>query len=293
MRHVETFYIGCDDDGSRAEPGYAAMQRWCAHTFDYYLPLINNLSKHFLQADLFQEEGSLKGPYRLVCTVPEYMFKRPRYKDADEDTRYERFKWFFNNMLPPREGMIVSVYVNDYDPAEIDSVWTSQYLWRAKEMWSPDTCDNDLITITKIESPQATFKISDADPITHVLHNEVIKLGYTVKVIGYDTSVEETYRTLLKSRMHFGYAGGSYFMASLTRTPTIAFGAKADTMKARVPGKPGHLIPTPYNLWGMAFPNPGHNMIWRDGGTRSGVIGNQSVTDDVLSIDTILDQLLR
>lgn len=292
MKHIQTFYIGCDDDASRAEPEYSAIQRWCGHTIPFYLPIINNLSQHFLAADLAQEEGTLNGPYRLACFVPSH-YLEGKYKDTDEDTRIERFTWFLNNFLPPRKGMIVSVYGHEYTSHLIDSTWSSQYLWRSKERWSLDACDENVITLNMPEDSGAVdFKTKNIAIMINRLKREAEKRGLEVIEFDYRTSVEEIYRSLLRSRMHFGYAGGPYFMASLTGTPTLAFGIDEPTLNIRTPGE-GGTYPLDYSIWGMAFPNPGHMLRWSNGDVRNRPVDWQSLSIDVYDIYKALDDLLR
>ena len=194
-------------------------------------------------------------------------------------------------MAPPKNGMVVSVYISKGSQSRIDSTWNLQHLWKSKETWSLESCDENLLTYHTVEPGGVFWKVKDT-------YENILKAveyaqdnGIRVKQISYSTDVNEAYEAILKSRLHVGYAGGSYFLASLTRTPTLGFGIEERTFDAGWPelsdGPRGTTerpkrVPVKSSLWGQSMPNPGYMLRWVDDelGTRNRPVDHQSYTND-------------
>ena len=302
MERVITIYLGTPNDGTHAEPPYCAMQRWCGHSMPFAAPTVNNLSKHFCEADRLQEDGDLNGPYRLACIVPEKFGpkRKIKYKPSDTLTIYDTWVSYIQNiMAPPRKGMIVSIYTSADTTDYIDSVWQLQYLWRSRDVWSEDACDDNLLTYHAIEPSGVEFKRTNLESNVATLESFAKDTGYNLVAIDYATDINIAYNTIRRARMHFGYAGGTYFLASLTRTPTMAFGLphydievgwpEMSDHKSRIVGPTGQpifqtprRITLPRSLWGQAQSNPGYMIRWVDDelGTRNRPVDWQRTCND-------------
>ena len=297
LQYIETVYFNVPDDGatnrSPAEPPYCAVQRWCGHTTPFVAPTVNNLSRHFNEAERLAQDGSTSEPYRLACVLPGHLHPSVnwKYKESDTQSVYETWTSYLKLMAPPKNGMIVSVYTSPGSVSQIDSTWSLQHLWKSKETWSLESCDDNLLTYHTVEPGGVSWKVNNT-------YNNILKAveyaherGVRVKQISYSTNVNEAYEAILKSRLHVGYAGGSYFLASLTRTPTLGFGIEEKTFNAGWPElsdgprstivKPKR-VPVKSSLWGQAAPNPGYMLRWVDDelGTRNRPVDHQSYTDD-------------
>lgn len=316
MNLIETLYLGTPDDGSVAEPPYCATMHWCGHTIPFTAPTINNLSRHFIEAERLHQEKLMDEPYRLACVIPTHFAYGRKYKPKDELSIYDTWKWYVENMLPPKNGMVVSIYSSPMPDHTIDTVWSCQFLWRTKEIWSEENCSKNLLTYQVPESGGVDFKKSDR---CYEMCEELVKWGrengFRVMPISYATNINATYQLLLKTRMHFGYTGGTYFTAGLTRTPTIGFGLKRRPFDAIWPelvhaaerkreyDDNGEIIykstqdlkkPVNGSFWGQGVPNPGHMLRWVDDevGTRNRPVEFQYYTDDSADLMETLESFL-
>ena len=294
IEHIETIYLGVDNDGSRAEPPFCAVQRWCEHTMPYVAPTVNNLSQHFCQADRLATDGSISEPYRLACIVPSSMHKfNIKYKSSDALTIYDTFKSYIEIMAPPKCGMIVSIYISNGTDPLVDTSWTAQYLWRTNKIWSKQNCSDNFLTFHDFEPKGVKFKLGNCVELIDLLKEYCLKNGVRLKKLSYSTPVKESYESLLKSKMHFGYIGGTYFLASLTRTPTLGFGLENRKISCFWPDLTkfkSRKIEMDSSLWGQLNTNPGHILRWINdyNGTGNRPVNWQSFTSDP---DTVVKQL--
>jgi len=166
-------------------------------------------------------EMGVSEPYR-VCVVVDKVGKK---KTTDPETNLDRIEWFFNNSVPPRNGMIVSFYENENLTYNVWSPFSSSYNWPLKERW----CGmGDYITFQKIEDGCSEKNRRIATPLQNELINYLEQTGTEVKYVNYETPIEELYDLLIDCKFHISYAGSTYCVAPSMGVPVLAYGYNAD-----------------------------------------------------------------
>ena len=185
-----------------------------------YGPIVFNVHKAFHFANLMHSEMGVLEPYRVCVVIDEVK----RKKETDPETNFERIEWFFNNSVPPKQGMIVSFYENDGITHDVWIPFSSSYLWPLKERW----CGmGDYVTFQKIEKncsdrkKKATFLPQNA-LIKHLEEN-----GIEVKYVDYETPIQDLYDLLIDCKFHISYIGSTYFVAPAMGVPVFGYGYNA------------------------------------------------------------------
>lgn len=269
MKLIKTFYIGCPDDGIPTDPVRSNVIRYCQHTLAALAPFITKMSHPFLQAELLNEEG-ISGPFELTILVP--ISAEYKFKEEDPETILERVLWLIGKMRAPKGGIKISVYVNEYLRGKMDSGWDTHKLWEAKDIWQKDKTEN-YITVHRPETlAETTWNKRNADECFNMLFSCCRSANFRVVELTYSTPYEEMYQALLKTKMHFSYVGASYFMAALTKTPTLGIGLPENRSctiaDLSVDGAARRVISK--NIFMMITADPGHFLKY-DNGVVNGV----------------------
>lgn len=222
MRIIETLHIGCSE--GFAEPDRSHVIRFCNSTVFAHATLISQIAPAFVNAQLLWDEGISRTPYHVSVIFP-FELDKVR-KEADVETAYERIKWYFNNLMTPDCGLVVTFYQNLKSKSWITAPWHLQHLWPLKEIWTPK---KEYITIQKIEplvGGSAKRKIDVFPEYEERAVELANKLGYGVKYVDYIMPFDELLDTMKHSDHHFSYQGSSYFFAGLLGLPTTIWGSE-------------------------------------------------------------------
>lgn len=228
MLHIKTFYLNVPEEvesnGYRAAPYNSKVVRFCNHTAATYAPIVNKLSEVFLNIELGEQYNYIQNISYVSIIIP--FNSTRRYKPGDTETTMSRILWFIKNMKPPTDGAVISVYLNRENPRldHIDSHWNLNNLWVNKETWQMFSDKGNYVTV---QLPEKTGEFWNQEKFYE--NWEVIKpyldsKNIEVKFISYKTPIEEVNNLLLNTKLHIGYIGSCYFMAALTRTPTLGLG---------------------------------------------------------------------
>jgi hypothetical protein len=220
---IETIYIGCENNKSISLPTSSHIVRFCADTAHAHCTIMCLLSDVFFKAQLISDEDYAQGPYRVSIMWPEQFVNPFKRKPSNAETSYDVMKWFLNNMLPPKNGMIVSI--DRYEQKQtVATPWTVNQLWPFKKQWNKK---GKFISIHKSEPLMSKRRIGGLMEKEKTILPNITKIahefGYDVKFIHYSLTMEEIYDTLLSTTHHFSYDGGTYYTAGMTGTPTTKY----------------------------------------------------------------------
>tara|TARA_R110000744_G_scaffold188370_4_gene307702 strand:+ start:1380 stop:2303 length:924 start_codon:yes stop_codon:yes gene_type:complete len=222
VKILETIRIGCSD--GVATPDKSHVIRFCNSTIFAHGTLISQIAPAFVNAQLLCDESISKEPYHVSVIFP-FELDKVR-KETDVETAYERIKWYFNNLMVPTCGMVVTFYQNLESKSWITAPWHLQHLWPLKERWEPK---NRYVTIQRLEPLVGGSAKRNKDSIPEYEDraiNLAKSLGYEVKFIDYLMPFDELLYTMKHSDHHFSYQGSSYFFAGLLGTPTTIWGSE-------------------------------------------------------------------
>lgn len=220
---IETIYIGCEDNNEASHPSFSQTIRFCADTAHAHCTIMCLLSDVFLKAQILAEESISSEPYRVSIMWPEQFINPFKRKPSNAETSYDVLKWFLNNMLPPKHGMIVSIY--EYKQTQtIATPWSVNKIWPFKKQWNKK---GKLISIHKSEPLMSKRRIGGLMEKEKTILPNLTKianeLGYEIKFIHYSLTMDEIYDILLTTTHHFSYDGGTYYTAGMTGTPTTKY----------------------------------------------------------------------
>lgn len=210
MEHIEDIYSGCEPVG-RAEPSRSHTVRFCFGTSHAHCTLMCLLSEAFIKAQLLAESGNLE-PYHIsIIWQLELDFKR---KEENAESAYEIMKFFVNNMLPPKNGAIISIYKTK--PSFIQTSWKLTQVWPFKKRW---TGGGGFVTVHKSEALMSKTRYPGILLAEETIIPE-IEEKYDTKTIDYTMSIKTIYDLLLSTDKHYSYSGGTAYTSAMTGTPT-------------------------------------------------------------------------
>lgn len=292
MQFVKTLNIGCEDDGLPVDPHKSYVIRFCDHTGHALCPVVTHLSKAFLCADLYQQEGAINKPYEVSIIFGD---DRKR-KSSDPESGLDRVLWMIDKMKAPRGGIKISVYINENMNRVLDSTWQTHHMWRTEDVWDKSKTGN-YVTIQRVEKEsKADWHKENVDECFDLIYELCETYDVEVIELDYETPYEEMYQALLHSKMHFSYVGASYFMAALTQTPTLGIGLAEDrkmtiyTPVAAAVEKESAIFK---NVFCFTAGNPGHFLKYEDGQVVNGVNTTCRDTSSPYTVKTELQKVLK
>jgi hypothetical protein len=187
-----------------------------------YAPIVNKISEVFLNIELGVQEGFIKGVSYVSILLPSNASRK--FKPSDEDSVIERIEWFIRNFKPTTNGIVLSIYYSKSLERFLDAHWNLNNLWISKETWEGK---GNYVTVQFPEKKGDFWNSYKFYENWEVIKEYLDSKNIEIKEVSYETSLEETYRLLLNTKLHISYIGSSYFIASLARVPTIGLGKES------------------------------------------------------------------
>ena len=236
MKELETLYINCDRNHGIAVPGNSHI--WVmdfAHVYAH-ISTMAVLAPLFHSAQ-YLDNSYCKSPYRvsaLFDTQNAKIFQK--FKEGDQETIYDRLKWYIENLLPPTNGIIFTFYKTEFKNIEYKQPWALTSMWPMKEENKPL---NKYMTYHPLENAFFTDNRSDRNPrekakvdklrrfypyyqeCLRKIKNICNENGMEFYPVNYEQKYEETYRLLLGSNAHFAYGAGTTTLSMACETPTF------------------------------------------------------------------------
>jgi len=219
MKLYKTFYLGCDDNGEIAthENRVIRFHQNLAHR-----PMMSALCPHFYNAQLMAEENTADGkPYKVAIFCPKNKLDR-KQKPSNDYTMRETLYWFLENMYPPKNGMIVSIYTIEQFVKYIWPYEDYKHVWPLKPQWHWQG-DGDYITLQDIE--ELTKDVMKKEFKSHPNYEIIKEIDkhsiYPVKRIDYRMSEDKIFNLLKHSKFNMSYPGGTYYTAAMMGCPTL------------------------------------------------------------------------
>ena len=234
MRLNETLYVGCQSE-EIAEPGNSEVLVLSTNTMCAHATVASKLNDIFFRA-IAQSRHFLDVPYKVSIIFPDNNTHAKR-KDSDSESVYDRFKWYINHMLPPKNGIIFSIYLTEESVwKETEKVsWAINSVWPFRRQWKPL---NKYVTIQIVE-PE-TYRERGMHIPERVVHVNAAKLALKanqecykiiesfcnvhdleIKYIDYTMPYDEIYDLILGSNCHFSYPGATMYFAMACGTLTF------------------------------------------------------------------------
>jgi len=224
MLHFKTYYLNVPEkielSRVKATPDNSTIIRFCNHTVTTYAPIVNKLSKVFLNIELGVKKGYIKDISYITIILPQNSFRK--FKSTDEENTLKRFRWFIENLEPTTNGMVISLYISK-DPIldRMDSHWDLNNLWISKEKWKGK---GDYVTVQLPEKVGNFWNQHYFYENWSFIEKYLISKNIEIKYISYKDSIDKVYELLLNTKLHISYIGSTYFIGSLARVPTIGLG---------------------------------------------------------------------
>lgn len=224
---ARTIHIGCDY--GEAELNSSFLVTITKPENEAYSIMCWDLSKAFFHAQMMRNEIISDKPFKVsvLCDV-KWLSK---HKPTDPETGVDRLEWFIRNMLPSDTPMIFTIYVtnreNYWVPSEKWWLWPLQYQWDANNV-------GDYVTVQVPE--MHTSYIGNAQRLPK--YQQQLKLfeetcPWEIKYLGYSDPVDYSYQLLKHTRYHFTYLGGTYYLGTMMKIPSIIIGYDKNTINVR------------------------------------------------------------
>jgi hypothetical protein len=222
MKHVETLYINCEDNGHMPRLNNSHVQRLDQYNYHAYSIFVSHISNIFFNAQNLQSEGILNEPYCASIVIP----KVESFKGQFEDN-LTRIKYIANNFVPPKNGVIISLYEHWQDN-KVLTPYNTSIVWPYKKQWDKENAKDyvclQTVTEKNIEHKGSYAKNAEAVEEYKRIVNELNTLGIEYKNVSYDMRIDSVFKLLLSSRALISYSGATYYLAGGLNVPTIAFG---------------------------------------------------------------------
>lgn len=226
MIHDETLYIGCNSSIDKTNINQSYVIRFCVGTAHATCTVLSLINPAFYRAQLLADEHITDQPYHVSVLWPRRR-NWQLYPGKDPESSLDRVKWYFKNLLPPKNGMIVSFYMASQMSRELESPWEARYIWPTKRQWDPK---NKYISIQKPENlgsiSRRKYCKSQYDLMMPKIEKFAKRKDVDIKYLDYSNSLETWYEVLLNSNYHFSYNGATYYFCSATNTPTVCWTMK-------------------------------------------------------------------
>lgn len=251
FEHLKTYHLNTDST-EIAKPEDSYTVRFCMHTMHTFAPVIDKLSKAFLQAQLDYQDGYLDKPRKICVFIPKNLLNY-KMKKEDAETSLERIYWFIENFKKPTCGVIVSFYASENHDHDIDSHWCLSNLWPLEKTWQGQ--NSNYVTV---HLPEPTSNViwnkQNFETIWKYIKLLIRSKGLDIKFITYATSYKEAHELMINSKLHISYVGASYIFSGITKTPTIGIGVKRKKnpdIHDIVHGLPFYYDGYPKNIFGL------------------------------------------
>jgi len=295
IKHIETIYLGCKDDGTIAEPDKSHIVRFCWNTSHAHATIMSLLSNALCTAQTLADEKITDQPYRISILWPlDLSFKR---KPENSESAYQILNWWIKHMMPPTNGAIISIYKTNHQRPWFATPWRIGEFWPMEKQWKPK---GQYITIHKVERLMSRFR----KPLTEDLENKLepvileyaSKIGYDVKYIDYSMTMDDIYHTLLGSDHHFSYCGGTYYFTATLNVPTTSWGTLDSIPEMKyncydINGNERHVKTQSYQ-WGKLSLNPA-NIRQYDHGNKCIVLKPAEYQKVICNKDELIDVFNR
>lgn len=228
MLHIRTFYLNVPDEIKATnlvtDLNNSRIIRFCDHTISTYATIISKLSELFLNIELGASLGYINKPSYISIILPKWSIRK--FKTTDAEDSFSRICWFIENMKPTTNGMVISIYRNQRNRELdfIDSHWNLNNLWITDKTWESK---GNYVTVQYPEKIGDFWNQEKFYENWEVIKEYLILKNIEIKYISYQSSIQEVYELLLNTKLHIGYIGSCYFIAALTRTPTIGLGKES------------------------------------------------------------------
>jgi hypothetical protein len=215
----ETLYIGMNDDGMHAIPGSSEHIYICESTSGIFLPVISKLSSLFMSAELSPSDT----PYNVSIFLTSK--SRTKHKQGDKETPYDMVTFLLKNFRRASRPLRVTMYL--IPKAILNQNWDHCNLWSLEHTHNKNNTEN-FITF---QYPQEGMlcELSNAEECFAVAESYASDHGYKIRTIDYSMKCSDMADLLLKTKLHISYVGATYYLAGLTRTPTLGIGHKPHT----------------------------------------------------------------
>lgn len=227
MKLAETFYIGCENDGSVAEPGIHHTVRWDRFSVYSFNDIRCVLSLAFANTHILYQDKLIDKPTKYAMVLPLVNAKK---KTQNKETYYDTITWIIDNMIIPKPGIIISFYFYNSLYPQLMNMPTQDKtaIWPLQQQWIGD---GDYITVHRFESiTEEKRKNRSQDGQYDLILNIENISPYKVKYIDYTMPVSEMVELLQHSKQHYTYDGATWHLAALINVPTVVYGLqKFDT----------------------------------------------------------------
>ena len=216
---LDTLYLGMDGDGTHAEPGKSEHLYICNSTTGHFLPIISKLSRAFINAEL----TPLDTPYNLSIFLEPFTCNK--FKKEDQETPYDMVVFLLKNFRRPARPLRVTIYLTIQ--TILNQNWDYSSLWALEHVHDKNNTEK----IITFQYPQAGMKatLTDAEECFRVAESYARAHDYKIRTIDYSMRYSDMTDLLLNATLHVSYIGASYYLAGLTRTPTLGIGHKPNT----------------------------------------------------------------
>ena len=222
--HYETIHLGCEKTAQIARPGRSHLIRFCNGTMHATCTIGSHLNEAFVKAQLLANENITNKPFYISVLWPTALTDIGRKrKEEDSESSFYKMKWYFENYIPPTNGLVVSFYIVPTINAKHESIWQARYIWPTKKQW------NTTNKFISIQMPEKLIGVAEKKDVLDkkfeefipIIESYAVLMNCDIKYINYSTPMEETYKVMLETKCHITYEGSSYYMAASTGTPVI------------------------------------------------------------------------
>jgi hypothetical protein len=221
LKYYKTLYLGVEDTAEVINTDDIILLD--DHVIWSYSDLVGILSDEFWKTGFQYLQGIRSGPRKVKLLITNLQATGLKCNPNNKNTSIETIEWFLNNMVTPPGGIILSIYFYKNQYPGIFNPWVSQTIWPTKRQWIGD---GDYITV-QLLSPNTSLKkgkLAKRSGHQGLIENIEKYCPYPVKYISYKDGEEQVLNSLIHTKRHFTYRGGSYFLSSMTNAPTICYG---------------------------------------------------------------------
>ena len=220
MKLIETLYVNCKHNyTSHNNPQNSHVLRLDQRNEHAYGVFYTHVSNLYGMIENLQEEGILYNPWPYHISI--IFNKIEKFSNDRKETNLDILKYFINNLLPPINGVIISIYEHPQEKIVRTHYWLST-IWPFKEKWKGT--NNEVIAIQPPIFSSDHRNYPNINLIYDNIVNELNNLGVSTKEVGYFNSVQENIDILLESKLLITYTGCCYYLAAGLDIPTLTYG---------------------------------------------------------------------
>ena len=221
MEYINTIYINCRR-GHVPELHNSEVIRFDTRNCHGYALFAGLFGSLFAKAFRLQESGILEKPYCASIVLP----RIEKFKEEDPETNMERIRFILKNLVPPKKGIIISIYLAEENqkfitPFTLDTIWSFKNRWeniRTQEfVVIQDIKDVKNNKKHHLDWKKGTISVDN-------IKRELDSVNVPYEVIDYSTSIQKVFYLLLNCKMFLTPHSGAYFLAAGLNTPTVCFG---------------------------------------------------------------------